>query len=231
VGYVTSEADDRVPVGYCENGISYRDVDGSAVHKSKRHAYGESFHTGDVIGCLIYLPESDAEHERPMIQVDANDRQVQQNGEQFEFIMEVLKKDTLGQDSCVVFFKNGVCQGVAQKDIVRSLWYPAVSLYMGAKVDINFGHKSFKHFPEGSIPCLSNPDVTIMPVVDVSRNFHYHPTYVPASLEKRVEKYKNKLEKSILPAKRKASMQGSSAGMGLPSVEDQPIPLKKQRLY
>ena len=54
----------------------------------------------------------------------------------------------------IIFFKNGVSQGVAFTDIEEGNYYPAVSLFMGAQCDLNFGpefkypikedHKYFK---------------------------------------------------------------------------------------
>ena len=54
----------------------------------------------------------------------------------------------------IIFFKNGISQGVAFTDIEEGNYYPAVSLFMGAQCDLNFGpdfkfpikedHKYFK---------------------------------------------------------------------------------------
>lgn len=204
VGFVTPLADDRVPIGYCENGVSYRDIDGSAVYSSKRKSYGDSYKTGDIIGCLIYMPETEEQHEESIVQVDSDDPQVKQKGETYEFILEVLKKDTV-EGSFIAFFKNGQFQGIAQNNIRRCLWYPAVSLYMGAEVSINFGNSKFEYFPE-NLSCVNMPQIPIVSVESVS-NFNYHPTFIASPLEKRIEKYKNKLEQSILPVKRKAHIQ------------------------
>ena len=35
-----------------------------------------------------------------------------------------------------MFFKNGVCQGVAYNDIYKGTYYPAVSIYKNASVNI-----------------------------------------------------------------------------------------------
>jgi len=34
----------------------------------------------------------------------------------------------------IAFFKNGVCHGVAFKDIYKGMYYPAVSVYKNASV-------------------------------------------------------------------------------------------------
>lgn len=47
----------RAPqVGYDHQSFSYRDLEGSKVHKALREAYGEAYTEGDVIGCLLHLP-------------------------------------------------------------------------------------------------------------------------------------------------------------------------------
>lgn len=41
--------------------------------------------------------------------------------------------------SKILFFKNGVCQGVAFEDIYGGTYYPAVSIHKNATVSVNFG--------------------------------------------------------------------------------------------
>lgn len=48
--------------------------------------------------------------------------------------------------SSIRFFKNGRDLGVAFEDIPEGAYYPAVSLYMGGRVKLNFG-PNFKHPP------------------------------------------------------------------------------------
>lgn len=50
------------------------------------------------------------------------------------------------QGSEIRFFKNGIDQGVAFRNVYEGTYYPAVSLYMGANVTFNFGPK-FKYPP------------------------------------------------------------------------------------
>ena len=46
-----------------------------------------------------------------------------------------------------MFFKNGIFQGEAFRDLNEGFYYAGVSLYMNAKVYINFGPK-FLYFPK-----------------------------------------------------------------------------------
>ena len=41
--------------------------------------------------------------------------------------------------SSITFYKNGVCQGKAVKNIWKGTYFPALSLYMGASARVNFG--------------------------------------------------------------------------------------------
>jgi len=48
--------------------------------------------------------------------------------------------------SKMVFFKNGVCQGVAYKDIYKGAYYPCISLFRNIVLHTNFG-PNFKYPP------------------------------------------------------------------------------------
>jgi Set1/Ash2 histone methyltransferase complex subunit ASH2 len=61
--------------------------------------------------------------------------------------------------SKVVAYKNGVSQGTMFEDIFGGTYYPSVSVYMGAKVKLNFG-PDFKYPPK---------DIEYKPVSDMVR--------------------------------------------------------------
>lgn len=48
--------------------------------------------------------------------------------------------------SRIIFFKNGICQGVAFEDINGGAYYPALSLHKSSTVSVNFG-PNFKFPP------------------------------------------------------------------------------------
>lgn len=52
--------------------------------------------------------------------------------------------------SKIEFFKNGQSQGIAWSNIVRGTYFPAVSLYMGAQVSLNFGPKFCYSLPSNA---------------------------------------------------------------------------------
>ncbi|CAM9502518.1 unnamed protein product, partial [Phaeothamnion confervicola] len=55
--------------------------------------------------------------------------------------VSLLPYHFLHASSLVRFFKNGADQGPAFQGITPGTYYPAVSLYMGFKVRVNFGPK------------------------------------------------------------------------------------------
>ncbi|KXS16563.1 hypothetical protein M427DRAFT_133939 [Gonapodya prolifera JEL478] len=56
VGWSRREGAINAPVGYDSYSYGIRDATGEKIHEAQTTAYGESFQTGDVIGCLINLP-------------------------------------------------------------------------------------------------------------------------------------------------------------------------------
>ncbi|KNC82695.1 hypothetical protein SARC_05034 [Sphaeroforma arctica JP610] len=57
LGWSQSYALHQGPVGYDHFSYSYRDKSGSKFHRSLGQPYGEAYETGDVIGCLIHMPD------------------------------------------------------------------------------------------------------------------------------------------------------------------------------
>jgi Set1/Ash2 histone methyltransferase complex subunit ASH2 len=124
LGFSMRTGDIQAPVGYDKWSFGIRDIGGAKVHCSKRedHWGGEDFGPGDVVGCAIYLQDS--------------------------------KKDdssaSTKHPNHIRFFKNGVSMGqfVISKGkreggvafaIPDGVYYPAISLYMGASVKVNMG--------------------------------------------------------------------------------------------
>jgi hypothetical protein len=62
--------------------------------------------------------------------------------------------------SKIVFYKNGVSQGVAFENIAAGEYSPAISLYMGAAVNVNFG-PSFLYPPHGILKVFFQSYCTI----------------------------------------------------------------------
>ncbi|KAF8403772.1 hypothetical protein HHK36_011877 [Tetracentron sinense] len=147
LGWSTEKGDLQAPVGYDSNSFAYRDIDGSKVHKALREKYGEEGYVeGDVIGCYISLPEGGLYVPKPPLLV-------WYKGQRYACAADG-KEDPpkIVPGSEISFFKNGVCQGVAFKDLCGGRYYPAASMYSlpnqpNCMVKFNFG-PDFEFFPE-----------------------------------------------------------------------------------
>jgi Set1/Ash2 histone methyltransferase complex subunit ASH2 len=61
-------------------------------------------------------------------------------------VPEAIKSLKPLSGSKLVFFKNGVCQGVAFKDIYKGAYFPSLSLFKSIVLQTNFG-PTFKYPP------------------------------------------------------------------------------------
>ncbi|KAK9125216.1 hypothetical protein Scep_014062 [Stephania cephalantha] len=147
LGWSTEKGDLQAPVGYDGSSFGYRDIDGSKVHKALREKYGEEGYVeGDVIGCYINLPQGGLYAPKPpnFVWYKGQRYMYASNGK------EELPKVVPGSE--LSFFKNGLCQGVAFKDLFGGRYYPAASMYTlpnqpNCVVTFNFG-PDFEFFPE-----------------------------------------------------------------------------------
>lgn len=147
LGWSTEKGDLQAPVGYDGNSFGYRDIDGSKIHKALREKYGdEGYKEGDVIGFYINLP--DGEKYAPKAP-----HMVWYKGQRYVCAQD-SKEDPpqVVPGSEISFFKNGICQGVAFKDLQGGRYYPAASMFTlpnepNCTVKFNFG-PDFECFPE-----------------------------------------------------------------------------------
>lgn len=136
LGWSMRTGDLQAPVGYDKWSYGIRDIGGSKIHCSKRDDNwgGEDFGPGDVIGCAISMV-SDGSETSGETNVETNDADPQQ---------------PKANENHIRFFKNGLPMGefVITKGkrsggaafiIPDGVYYPAISLYMGATVKVNFG--------------------------------------------------------------------------------------------
>ncbi|WCJ36872.1 Set1/Ash2 histone methyltransferase complex subunit ASH2 [Euphorbia peplus] len=147
LGWSTEKGDLQGPVGYDGHSFAFRDIDGSKVHKASREKYGEEgYKEGDVIGFYINLPEGSLYNPKPP-------HLVWYKGQRYVCAPDA--KDPPPEvvpGSEISFFKNGVCQGTAFKDLYGGRYYPAASIYTlpnqpNCVVKFNFG-PDFEFFPE-----------------------------------------------------------------------------------
>jgi len=141
----------QCPVGYDDFSYSWRDKPASKFHKSRGSAYGEEYGPGDTIGFYLDLPErstplllerpKDSKGEWLVIYRNVNYYEERQAD---KFDQSSLKS---AKGSKIVGYKNGEPMGAMFGDINAGTYYPAISLYMGARVRFNFG-PDFKHPPK-----------------------------------------------------------------------------------
>ncbi|EFJ33380.1 hypothetical protein SELMODRAFT_439384 [Selaginella moellendorffii] len=136
LGWCTQKGDVQAPVGYDSHGYGYRDLEGSKVHAALREPYGEAYIEGDTIGFYINLPNGAALAPKPPEIVSF--KGLPYTAETKE---EPLRPLPGGE---IVFFRNGVYQGCAYKDIYAGRYFPAASMYTlpnepNCTVRFNFG--------------------------------------------------------------------------------------------
>ncbi|XXG83552.1 hypothetical protein AAC387_Pa10g1282 [Persea americana] len=145
--YFEIKGDLQAPVGSDANSFGYRDLDGSKVHRAMREKYGEvGYFEGDVVGCYINLPDGAAYTPKRQHFGLHKEQKYSHPGDKKEDPPKVVP------GSEISFFKNGVCQGVAFRDICGGRYYPAASMYTlpdqpNCVVKFNFG-PDFEVFPE-----------------------------------------------------------------------------------
>jgi Set1/Ash2 histone methyltransferase complex subunit ASH2 len=150
LGWSMRTGDLQAPVGYDKWSYGVRDIGGSKIHCSKRedHWGGEEFGPGDVVGCAISMvPESTMEgvgaaaasrdslgsstslsHQQRQAQL----QQPQANHNHIRFFKN-------GYPMGEFVISKGKREGGAAFIIPDGVYYPAISLYMGACVKVNFG--------------------------------------------------------------------------------------------
>lgn len=66
--------------------------------------------------------------------------------EEKDQVPEALKALKPAEGSKIIFYKNGVSQGVAFVDVNRGAYFPTLSIHKSATVSVNFG-PNFKYAP------------------------------------------------------------------------------------
>ena len=147
LGFVTNQAELNAPVGFDGWGYGYRDLAGSKMHKGRREAYAEGFQEGDVIGMVIHLPKSDPSANplspkkgiAPFTAAPSNGQGATVGNHAFTpsagastipgtATVPTQQLQPL-EGSFVAFFKNGVFQGIAYRDLMKGTYFPAASLF------------------------------------------------------------------------------------------------------
>lgn len=151
IGWAGKFANLQAPLGFDKFGYSVRSRKGTRFHEAIGKHYSDGYKEGDVIGCLISLPELPDKDYLPM---HFKDKPLVKFKSHFYFeekdrTTEAAKALQPLPGSKVEFFKNGQSLGVAFTDIYQGDYYPAVSAFKSAKVKVNFGPKF--SFPPKSV--------------------------------------------------------------------------------
>jgi len=133
---------------------------GTKFHQSIGKHYSSGYGQGDVLGFYINLPE-DTETAKSLPDTYKDKALIKFKSylyfEEKDFVDKAEKSLKQTPHSEIIFYKNGVNQGVAYKDIFEGVYFPAISLYKSCTVSINFG------------PCFKYPpkDLTYRPMSDM----------------------------------------------------------------
>lgn len=150
IGWAQRYANLQAPLGFDKFGYSVRSRKGTKFHEAIGKHYSSGYGAGDVIGCLIDMPEKQT---RDLIPSSYKDKPLIKFKSHFYFeekdgIKEAQKTLKPLPGASITFFKNGESLGQAFTDIYEGDYFPAISSFRCAKVKANFGPK-FKFPPKG----------------------------------------------------------------------------------
>ncbi|XP_031414766.1 set1/Ash2 histone methyltransferase complex subunit ASH2 isoform X2 [Clupea harengus] len=140
----------QAPLGYDKFSYSWRSKKGTRFHQSIGKHYSEGYNQGDVLGFFIELPDEtevakalpDTYKDKALIKFKSY-----LYFEEKDYVDKAEKSLKAVNSSKMVFYKNGVSQGVAYENLFEGLYFPAISLYRSCTVSVNFG-PHFKHPPK-----------------------------------------------------------------------------------
>uniref|UniRef100_A0A1A8D524 Set1/Ash2 histone methyltransferase complex subunit ASH2 n=1 Tax=Nothobranchius kadleci TaxID=1051664 RepID=A0A1A8D524_NOTKA len=140
----------QAPLGYDKFSYSWRSKKGTRFHQSIGKHYSSAYGQGDTLGFFIELPdETDVAKALPDTYKDKALIKFKSYlyFEEKDYVDKAEKSLKPVSSSRIVFYKNGVNQGVAYEKLFEGLYFPAVSLYKGCTVSVNFGPQ-FKYPPK-----------------------------------------------------------------------------------
>jgi len=151
VGWAQKNANLQAPLGFDKFGYSLRSRKGTKFHDSVGKSYSSGFAQGDVIGCLLELPEVEGADylpptfkDKPLIKFKSHLYYEEKDG-----LAENLKALKKCPGSKITFFKNGKSLGAAFEEVYLGDYYPGVGLFKGAHVKFNHGER-FRYPPQGA---------------------------------------------------------------------------------
>ncbi|KAK3550188.1 hypothetical protein QTP86_021216 [Hemibagrus guttatus] len=150
----------QAPLGYDKFSYSWRSKKGTRFHQSIGKHYSDSYGQGDVLGFFIELPDS-TEIARALPDTYKDKALIKFKSylyfEEKDYVDKAEKSLKAVNNSRLIFYKNGVNQGLAYENLFEGMYFPAISLYKNCQVSVNFG-PHFKHPPK---------DVKFQPMSDM----------------------------------------------------------------
>ncbi|MBN3296925.1 ASH2L methyltransferase, partial [Amia calva] len=140
----------QAPLGYDKFSYSWRSKKGTRFHQSIGKHYSDGYSQGDILGFFIELPDGtetakalpDTYKDKALIKFKSY-----LYFEEKDYVDKAEKSLKAMPPSRMIFYKNGVNQGVAYENLFEGMYFPAISLYRSCTVSVNFG-PHFKYPPK-----------------------------------------------------------------------------------
>ncbi len=132
---------DLVPVSSLNSAAEAEEEEEIPLEEAKKRGGRKKKHAG---GASAADAKADEERERKQREEKEREKlaaEEQSGPKMSDQEIQILqrKQQLFSLNSKVQFFLNGVSMGIGFKNLLKGTYYPAVSLYMGAKVEVNFG--------------------------------------------------------------------------------------------
>ncbi|XP_047229600.1 set1/Ash2 histone methyltransferase complex subunit ASH2 isoform X1 [Girardinichthys multiradiatus] len=140
----------QAPLGYDKFSYSWRSKKGTRFHQSMGKHYSSGYGQGDTLGFFIELPD-ETETAKALPDTYKDKALIKFKSylyfEEKDYVDKAEKSLKPMNPSRMLFYKNGVNQGVAFENLFEGLYFPAISLYKSCTVSVNFG-PNFKYPPK-----------------------------------------------------------------------------------
>uniref|UniRef100_A0A8D3A7J1 Set1/Ash2 histone methyltransferase complex subunit ASH2 n=1 Tax=Scophthalmus maximus TaxID=52904 RepID=A0A8D3A7J1_SCOMX len=127
----------QAPLGYDKFSYSWRSKKGTRFHQSLGKHYSSSYGQGDTLGFFIELPDG-TETSKALPDTYKDKALIKFKSylyfEEKDYVDKAEKSLKSMSPSRMIFYKNGVSQGVAFENLFEGLYFPAISLYKGCTV-------------------------------------------------------------------------------------------------
>ncbi|MGH0173362.1 UNVERIFIED_CONTAM: hypothetical protein FKN15_065161 [Acipenser sinensis] len=133
----------QAPLGYDKFSYSWRSKKGTKFHQSNGKHYSDGYGQGDTLGFYICLRDGtetakalpDTYKDKALIKFKSY-----LYFEEKDFVDKAEKSLKPVSSSKMIFFRNGVSQGVAFEDLFEGIYFPAISLYKSCTMsDMGWG--------------------------------------------------------------------------------------------